>query len=339
MKVLFICKKRIDSYGKSYGLINSATFVTNMLNDKGIDAKMVSVTDNNDINKEVSLYNPTHVIIEAIWVVPNKFHILMNLHPNITWIVRIHSKIPFLANEGNAFEWIGQYIKLSQHHPKFKLSFNSEQTLKEINSIYNTNNLYLPNIYCPKEYHHEKSDKCKNHIDIGCFGAIRPLKNQLIQAVAAIEFGNKIEKNIRFHINATREEQNGDNVTKNIRALFKDFPQHKLVEHGWMSHDEFIRIVRNMDIGLQVSFSESFNIVAADFVWNDIPIIASKEINFISSLYQADCDSVTDIKNKLNFAYKTRNLYLQNLNKHNLNHYNREATENWIKALKINHCP
>ena len=33
MRVLFICKQWIDTYGKCYGLINSASFLANMLND------------------------------------------------------------------------------------------------------------------------------------------------------------------------------------------------------------------------------------------------------------------------------------------------------------------
>lgn len=41
-----------------------------------------------------------------------------------------------------------------------------------------------------------------------------------------------------------------------------------------------------MDMGMQVSMSETFNIVAADFVANEIPIVVSEEITFVDAKYQ-----------------------------------------------------
>lgn len=65
-KVLFICKKKIDSYGESYGLLNSARFASEFLNMEGIDSTVVSVVDGNGIDRVVHMFQPTHVIIEAI---------------------------------------------------------------------------------------------------------------------------------------------------------------------------------------------------------------------------------------------------------------------------------
>jgi hypothetical protein len=55
-------------------------------------------------------------------------------------------------------------------------------------------------------------------LDVACFGAIRPLKNQLMQGVSAIRCAESIHKTLRFHINASRAEQKGDNVLKNLRG-------------------------------------------------------------------------------------------------------------------------
>jgi len=116
-KILIILKRRHDynhekhiNINISTGLYNSAYFVNEMLNNYGLDSTIVVVVDNNCIDREVSKYKPTHVIIEALWVVPSKFHVLQNLHPNVKWIIRLHSEIPFLANEGMAFDWIGDYM-------------------------------------------------------------------------------------------------------------------------------------------------------------------------------------------------------------------------------------
>src|ERR1017187_3457174 len=104
-RVLFVLKRREDyaiddSYsgkGISTGLLNSATFVKDMLLIQGLDSELVVVTDNNGIDAEVSRYKPTHVIIEALWVVPEKMDELVALHSTVTWIIRYHSEAPFLA--------------------------------------------------------------------------------------------------------------------------------------------------------------------------------------------------------------------------------------------------
>ena len=84
--------------------------MADMLVASGIPAKVVVVVDNNDIDREVAAYKPTHVIIEALWVVPEKFEVLSKLHPGVKWIVRYHSEVAFLASEGIAMKWTQGYL-------------------------------------------------------------------------------------------------------------------------------------------------------------------------------------------------------------------------------------
>ena len=78
-KVLFILKQKENpsndqtdypyseqytSHGMTTGLLNSATYVSEMLSDaKKIESKIVVVNDNNDIDREVTIFNPDYVII------------------------------------------------------------------------------------------------------------------------------------------------------------------------------------------------------------------------------------------------------------------------------------
>ena len=337
MKLLFICKKRNDFYGPSFGLINSCRFIVNALLHHGINGNVVSVNDNNDIDREVHHYKPTHVFIEAIWVIPTKFEELIPLHPNIEWIVRIHSKIPFLAHEGIAMKWLREYHELTNIYPQFHISSNSEEVIESFDRCYNIVMKYFPNIYCPPDYKFEDEgeDDCSKHhrkINIGCFGAIRPFKNQLNQALASIAFGNQNKLKVQFHINSDRCEQRGDNVLKNLVYAFKDTP-HKLIYHPWMDHPDFIPIVRDMDIGMQVSMSETFNIVAADFVWNNIPLVGSDEIAWLDRRYKANPNSIESMVDKLNFAYVGKKHDIQKINFENLEKYNKKAIKAWLNAL------
>ena len=323
MKILFLIKKN-NSYG-SYseqtsksGLLNSAKFLLQgLLQNKIIKhGKIAMCDDGNDVDREVHEYKPNICIIEALWVTPDKLAENIALHPTTLFIVRIHSCIPFLAMEGIAMEWIQQYPVVS---------FNNEQTVDYINTII-TDPLYLPNIDEKHEVEIENNDH-KKHINIGCFGSVRPLKNQLLQAVAAINYGNHNDKDIHFHINATRIEQKGDPVLKNIRSLFAD-SRHKLIEHGWLEHGQFIDLIRHMDIGLQTSYTESFNIVSADFVHARVPIIVSPQISWQVQSLQVDPNDAYAIENKIHAVLERRKHFIEE-QLYALKKYNKRAVKQW----------
>lgn len=342
-RILFICKNREDQYsdyndyndyneystggGKSSGLYNSVKFMVDMLTENNIDCKMVDVVDNNAIDKEVSDYKPTHVIIEALWVVPEKFEVLSKLHPKVKWYVRLHSEIPFIANEGMTFDWINGYMK----HKNVFIAANSDRMHADLVRLFNKDVAYLPNYY-PIDKASEPiiTEVDPTTIDIGCFGAIRPLKNQLIQAIAAVSFADSIGKTLRFHINGNRIEGKGEPILRNIRTLFAGRPEHSLVEHAWMPHSDFVKVLGDMDVTMQVSFSETYNIVAADSIAAGVPVVVSKEIKFVCPLFYADTTDTTDIMAKLSRAYHTDVNKVNTLNRFGLSKDAQIATKAWL---------
>jgi glycosyltransferase involved in cell wall biosynthesis len=292
-----------------------------MLTANGVECKVVDVADNNCIDREVNLYKPTHVIIEALWVVPEKFAVLTKLHPKVKWLVRLHSEVPFIANEGMAFDWIP---KLAEY-PNVRVAANAPGICKDIQAVYGKEVVYLPNFYpiheTPAPHVDSFWDTVKkffgitkiktieetsfNPLHIGCFGAIRPLKNQLIQAVAAMRFADSVGKVVHFHINGNRVEGKGDPVIKNIRKLFEGQSRHVLVEHPWMPHATFRELLKSMDMTLQVSFTETYNIVAADAIASGVPVITSDEIKFVPKELHASPTCTDDIIAKMKHLYKT----------------------------------
>jgi hypothetical protein len=343
-KLLFIIKKRedVDEAGNKKllqtGLYNSASYLNDMLNDMGIKSNVEIAIDNNCIDRLVTKHRPTHVIIEALWVVPTKFIILCKLHPTVTWIIRMHSEMPFIACEGIAMTWIGKYSIFKN----IKVGVNAPRFLREIRSFVEIKNnfsskdaedkvLYLPNYYPISDYKVKTYNKDKETIDISCFGAIRPLKNQLIQAMSAIEFAKEINKKLRYHINATRHEGNGIAVYNNIKGLFSELQSDKyeLVEHAWYDKDQFHDICGQMDIGMQVSFSETFNIVACDHLFNGVPIVYSNDIPWINEKYAADPNNSLDIKDKLLLTYENMEDNV-NLNADSLKNYVNQTKEAWF---------
>lgn len=336
-RILFIVKQRFieDSSGYSQtissGLVNSATFVVDMLNANGVEAKIVQVVDNNCIDREVTLYKPTHVAVEALWVIPEKFEILTKLHPNVKWIIRVHSESPFLANEGQAYDWLFQYANLYEN---VYVSANSTRMQSELEHLLDVNVPYLPNYY-PVDMNNTKVYTGTNgEVNVGCFGAIRPLKNHLIQAIGAIKFADSIGAKLKFHVNSNRFEDKGEPVLKNLRALFNNNENHELVEVGWMNHEDFVKVCASMDIGMQISFTETYNIVSADLVNLNVPMVVSDEVPWASKLYKVSCVDADAIASKLEFAYAMRKIGLQKLNKRGLAKNSDASIKTWLNYFK-----
>lgn len=336
--ILFILKKRelisnnLDDWNCKYsstnssGLYNSVLFVNTMLNNLGYNSNMVEVIDNNCIDREVTKYRPKVVIIEALWVVPDKFDILKKLHPTVQWMCRLHSEIPFLAVEGIAIDWLKKY-----NEKNVLILTNSLRVVESLNLFFEDKLKYAPNYYLFSEVPSIPKPET-DVINISCFGAIRPLKNQLIQAIAAIQVANYNYKKLKFYINSTRKEQNGEPVLRNIEALFTG-TDHELIKVPWLNHEDFLNVINEkIEVGIQVSLTETFNIVAADHINCNVPVVTSPEITFISSFYHADPHDVNDIARKIQRAYSF-NWYGQVLNKANLIKYNKETENIWKDLL------
>ena len=241
-----------------------------------------------------------------------------------------------------ALRWFGDYSTFDN----IVLAPNTPRMLRELRNILMSKHswdektvkekvILLPNYY-PQKYTNPKTiSYVKEYIDIGCFGAIRPMKNQLLQAVAAIEFAEKHNKKLAFHINAGRIEMKGEPVLHNLHGLFEHVYDkgHKLVTHQWMDRDYFINLCYKMDVGLQVSFSETFNIVAADFITQGVPVVCSREIPWTSNIYNADpVDSVSILK-ALNKAYHYPKLNVI-LNRYYLYNYTNKTKKIWYNYFK-----
>lgn len=333
-RLQFICKRRSSSgnhgHGVAYGLVNSAELTARALREHfGWEVDVAVVVDNNSIDREVTRFRPEWVFIEALWVVPEKFKVLMRLHPRVKWVIRNHSEIPFLSNEGKAFHWLYEYQELALYHPEqIFISSNSSRASEdlEVADILSEN---LPNVYAaPPIAQAGKLSETDGALHIGCFGSVRPMKNHVLQALAAIDFASRMGQPLVFHVNGERHEQFGENNLKNLEEIFRRVPNARLEKHPWLSHSDFLHLVSSMDLGMQVSLTESFNIVTADFVTMGVPIVVSPVIRWMPAFTQADPnrrESMVHILNRLDLLGRFGVYFQQQA----LAHYNRHALRDW----------
>lgn len=334
ISLLFIVSKRgyysIDyPWVQNSGLYNSCKFVVDMLNAAGVPAALEQAVDQNSIDRLVTLHRPTDVIIEAFWVQPAKFAQLIRLHPAVRWYVRGHSNVPFLAAEGSALALLRGYLGF----PQVSIGSNSKQSVSDLTLItrgwqpYARPILFMPNYYPLDAAPLPPRPAPSSVLNVGCFGALRILKNQLYQAVAALDMARSLGKDLRFHINVSRKEMLGENVLKSLRNLFAGMAGAALVEHPWLDRPEFLALCARMDLGMQVSYTETFNIVTADMVGLGVPVVVSDEVSWVDRMFRADPNSRQDMvaKSLLALIWPDRQV-----NRRKLSEYNARSQMAWL---------
>ena len=129
----------------------------------------------------------------------------------------------------------------------------------------------------------------------------------------------------------------GDPVLHNLRGLFGQLYRqgHRLINYGWLPHDSFLNICAKMDMGLQVSFSETFNIVSADMISQGVPVVSSSELPWAAWGTTADPTSTKDIVRKLQYSYKYPQLNVM-ANQYSLTRYTNKTEKIWLKYFKEN---
>jgi hypothetical protein len=245
-------------------------------------------------------------------------------------VVRIHSDIGFLSAETMATTIVNGYIELGK--PNLYISTNHEDFNEYYGEALKYDFVCLPNIITIKnETPYSKANR--ERIDIACFGAMRTMKNQSFQALCAIKAANKMGKHLYFHVtnNADMSAPNAkpNPVLSNLEQIFKN-SGHDLVVHSWMHHDEFEKLITSMDLGLQLSYSESFNIVTADFINMGVPIIVSPAISWMSQLYMSSTTNYGTLVRDIILFYKLRNWeFIRNPARGSLRKYNVNSKKLW----------
>ena len=323
------------SYHLATGMYNSAKFVVDMLKANEREAEVGILVDGNSIDAAVMAYNPDFVIIEGLWVTPAKMAELKALprHAGRTWAVRLHSEIPFIASEGVAMQWAGEFMAAGVLVAPNAVRATEQIAYEGSRQVPRTHKtIFLPNCYPVQDFMPVVSISTTMAVNIGCFGAFRPLKNHLQQAFAALKFAEWLGRPLRFHING-RVDAGGQSPLNNVFGLFSqlDPTTAEIVHHEWEPRDTFIRTLRDMDMLMQVSMSETFNIVAADAVLAGIPVIATDELPWYYPT-TVDPQSVTDIVEKMKMIWLNRSFFITK-NRIGMQRYNFTATQKWLEFV------
>ena len=251
------------------------------------------------ITAELAHHVPiSHVVIHAPWVLAALLAGLAYRYNDIEFCVVCHSNLGFLQVDPGAIALMRAYSALEQAAPNFHIGANGDRLQAWWTATYGTRMLLLPNMY-PFDSIRQRPQWRGGTLRIGCFGAMRPQKNVLTAAGAALEVGVRLRvTDLEFWTSGGRVEAGGGSIVLAIQQMYLGMPRARWVARNWQSWTDFLVSLGSMDLLLQPSYTESFNMVTADGIARAIPSVIGEAIDWAPRNWIAACDSAADIANK-----------------------------------------
>jgi len=240
----------------------------------------------------------SHVVISAPWIPTAELAALARQFHDIDFTVVSHSNIGFLQADTNGLRLLREAGDLQTATTNFHIGANTKKLIAWWSEVYRNPMRYIGNMYdldaaIPPPQKRQPGGLLR----IGTFGAVRPLKNILTAGAAALEIASRLQADLEFWISANRTEGGGQTIVTALQAMYANLPTARIMQSGWQSWPEFRRIVRAMNLLLQPSYTESFNMVTADGIAEGVPSVTSDAIDWVPPRWVASADDATDIAN------------------------------------------
>jgi hypothetical protein len=294
MKIGLFYKNFAAHAGISHiGLGVAALKNADYLNNRGYDVKVIAAKHNIDVVEAIREHKFTHVIISAPWLSALDVDTMVRHFKHVKFAILSHSNIGFLQADPAALRSFRQYILISKEVNNLSIGGNSFIFANWLSEVYGSSRLILPNLYELEEKHYHHHDD--GIIRIGSFGAIRPQKNAMTSAAAAMLLAHKTRLPVEFHVSTGREDGGGGTILNAIRQMIAQVPGIELIERQWSNWREFKRIIRSMSVLFQMSYTESFNMVTADGVDEGVPSVTSDAIVWVPDSWKARADDVYSV--------------------------------------------
>ena len=237
---------------------------------------------------------PTHVVIEAIWVGTETLRTLLKAFPDTLFIVRSHSQVGFLQVEPPAVKILREMLDMQRSHKNLRVAANSQRLTHFLERTFGPC-VFLPNLY-DTEYTPPRRQHQPGILRIASFGALRLLKNHMTSAAGALLIARTEKTNLEFYVSVNRAENAGaQGILHAIRNLYNGLPWARLVESPWSDWAKFRKTIARMDLYLQPSFTETFNITVADAIIEGVPAVVSDAIDWAPDGWKVEADNVEQL--------------------------------------------
>lgn len=150
---------------------------------------------------------------------------------------------------------------------KYKLFANKDLASSFSGRLSNVN--FLPDtVIFPEELKNKPRSGKKSAIAISLFCSPFEYKRKnILNSLLAVSM---LKDRYTLYLNGLSANKSYKSVLEKLNIRYRDF--------GWMSDEEYERVLWDVDLGLQVSFADTFNFVVAEHIARRIPVITSRMV-------------------------------------------------------------
>jgi hypothetical protein len=262
------------TYKRHHGLGVNADQSVRALGSLGFRAGTAIVDSEADIRRAIGPETRL-VVIQGAWLPAGEIIRLAEAFPGVKFVCRCHSGLGFLWAEPDV---LPSLRALAAGPGNLIVSGVSKHFADWFTLAYRLPCTWLPNLIDLGPEPDPRPADGSGPLNVCSFGATRPQKHHMVAAGVAVELARRLDRPVRFHLNAGRNEGGSESA---LRSMMAGVEGVELVDAGWLDHDDFTNLCRSMHLGLQLSSTETFNIVTADLAALGTPSVVGQCIDWM----------------------------------------------------------
>lgn len=280
------------------GVKVSVDHLCRVLNENGLAWQVYEYVNDEDLLHQVETCDCSCINLQVPSFSDRTMELIMRSKNNV--VLSIHSTLCNLQVEDNCLD---RLIEFGRKYPRLAVTCPSLCETESMQRIFGCDCLYLPNTFSyetdPEDIRKKIRDRADrlqsilNHssgkAEISLFSAYRPFKNMVTQAAAVAMLPSDIP--VRLHLLDTSAKTP---VYAAVAKICED-GDIETVYHRQSGNRELFRQMAGIDLGLQVSLSETFSYVAFEHMSQAVPVIGSSSVPFASCTADySDARSIRD---------------------------------------------
>lgn len=205
-------------------------------------------------------------------------------YPQTRFVAVCHSSQSYLMHGGgNSLQKQNEFISLAIELPNCYYATVDERNYP---GLLHERCIYLPNVVSLPSM----ADRRRNDVPVICLASRADEIKNTPQQIIALHLLRQQGYQFRVAMVSNRET-----------ALTAMAHQWRLPIDiiPWMKHDQWMKFLAGVDVGLQCSFSESFNYVALEHLSCGVPVVGSSAIRYLPNEWRADPERPEDVADKL----------------------------------------
>ncbi len=316
------------------GLGVSALNTAKVLKRHGLSVNVLAINCVDDLDRYLTAHPAvTHVVISAAWIPVLDLGNVVIKHPEVEFAANVHSNVGFLQADANGVELLRRYVHLARELLNFRVGGNSLKFVDWLSEAYTVMGTFLPNLYdLDSTVMQNKPLYNGGTLRIGAFGASRPLKNFMTAAGACISIAKQLRVPVEFWMSGGRQE-GGGSIQRAIEAMLRGQPLVTLKILNWAAWPEFLDFIETLHLMMQVSYTESFNMVTADGIARGVPSVVSEAIDWVPSRWISHMDDPLDVARAGRNLITDPHAVADGVN--SLERHNQNGFHSWLDFLDV----